>query len=520
MIALLFRITLQEPLLATSLEGDPNSATSYPFIPGSMIRGALATQYQEKHQLADMAADETARRLLFEGTTRFLNAYPLDREERRTLPVPLAWMKEKRTEPPTTVYDWSFAAEETDLEQPQRLKAPFCRLMGGVVELYTPLRRFSVHTQRDRQMGRATKDSGAVFRYEALAPNQTFGAAILLDNEADVDILRPLLAQERQPLGGSQSAGYGLVSIQVDEPQDKWREIDASPTDIPAGDPFTLTLLSDVLVREGNGQYATTLTEEMLADWLGVGEVKIHNVFKQDSVIGGFNRKWGLPLPQTPVIRAGSVFVLEANELISTEAITLLELHGIGYRRTEGLGRVVFNWHGQEHELRLERIRPEVVAEPPTHLRGESLTLAQRMARHLLQREVDGRLTDYINVLDFQPRGIAPSQLARMRVIVRSAQGGRDTQRVFDWLRDLKPKSPARKQFEAARIRGAQLYKWLNERLATPSTVWAEIGLQQASVPAIGQEQADLTEELGREVTLRLVDGVLARAIKEVKGNE
>ncbi|MFB0546785.1 MAG: type III-B CRISPR module-associated Cmr3 family protein, partial [Anaerolineae bacterium] len=397
--------------------------------------------------------------------------------------------------------------------------APFCRLVDDVVELYTPLRRFSVHTQRDRQMGRATRDSGAVFRYEALAPNQTFGAAILFDNEADVDILRPLLAQGGEPLGGSHSAGYGLVSIQVAEPQDNWREIDASPTDIPAGDPFTLTLLSDALIREGNGQYATTLTGERLADWLGVGEVKIHNVFKQSSVIGGFNRKWGLPLPQTPVIRAGSVFVLEANVSISAEAMTSLESRGIGYRRVEGLGRVAINWHGQEYELRLERIKPpEVIYEPLADLTGESLELAQRMTKYLLQREVDGKLTDYINTLDFKPRGISPSQIARMRVIVRSAQRDGDTQRVLDWLQDLKPKSPARKQFESARIRGAQLYKWLKDRLATPSNVWAEIGLQQASVPAIGQEQADLTEKLAREVTLRLVDGVLARAIKEVKG--
>ena len=45
MIALPFRGTLQEPWLDTALAGDPNSATSYPVIPGRLIRGAPAPRY-------------------------------------------------------------------------------------------------------------------------------------------------------------------------------------------------------------------------------------------------------------------------------------------------------------------------------------------------------------------------------------------------------------------------------------------------------------------------------------------
>lgn len=517
MIALPLRITLQEPLLATSLEGDPNSATSYPFIPGSLIRGALATWYWKTRQLADLAVDETARRLFLAGTTRFLNAYPLDREGHRTLPVPLSWMKEKGSKPPARIYDWSLGRENTDLEQPKTLNNPFCRLADGVVELCTPLRRFNVHTQRDRKMGRATGKSGAVFRYESLAPGQIFGAVILFDHETDVGLLHPLLADGTMLLGGSHGAGYGLVAVEAEEPQSNWREINRPLADIPAGETFILTLLSDALVRNENGQYTTTLTQEMLAYWLDVRSVKIHDIFKRSGVIGGFNRKWGLPLPQTSVIRAGSVFVLKSDKPVTAAAITSLESHGIGYRRTEGFGRVVINWHSEE-ELWLQKIEPEAQIEQPRLLAGESLALAQQMARRLLQRKVDGKLTDYINDLRFQPRGIRPSQLARLRVIARSAQRDNDTERVLDWLRDFQP--TARKQFESARVRGDRLLDWLNARLTNPPSVWTQISLQQDSLSAIGQERAELTEELAREVTLRLIDGVLARAIKEVKDND
>jgi CRISPR-associated protein Csx10 len=519
MIALPLCITLLEPLLATALEGDPNSATSYPFIPGSLIRGALIARYLGKHQLVDAAVDEHARRLFFSGATRFLNAYPLDREGRRTLPVPLAWMKEKGSEAPTRIYDWSLVGIGADPEQPKTLSEPFCRLTGDVVEVYQPLRRFSVHTLRDRHMGRATEGGGAVFRYEALAQGQAFGAAILCDHDSDLELLRPFLEAGWLNVGRSRAAGYGSIDLDAtQEPHIDWREAGRAAVDIPAGRPFTLTLLSDAAVRGGDGQYLTTLTGDLLAGWLGVGSVTIRDVFKRSGVIGGFNRKWGLPLPQIPVIRAGSVFVLEVDEPITAAAIAGLEWQGIGCRRAEGLGRVAVNWHGQEEELRLVKIEPGETQEAPGDLAGESLDLARVMLRRLLDREVEGKVTDYVNTLDFRPRGIKASQLARLRVIVRSAQGDDDTKRVGDWLESLKP--TARKQFEAARVRGARLMDWLKERLASPEGVWNEVGLQPHTLPAIGQEELELSEKLARRVTLRLIDGALARAIKEVKGDD
>ena len=36
-----YRITLSEPALLTSLEGDPNESISFNYIPGSVLRGLL-----------------------------------------------------------------------------------------------------------------------------------------------------------------------------------------------------------------------------------------------------------------------------------------------------------------------------------------------------------------------------------------------------------------------------------------------------------------------------------------------
>lgn len=51
MKAITFLLHTTQPLLATSLQGDPNSDISFPYIPGSMIRGVLIGRYLQRHNL-------------------------------------------------------------------------------------------------------------------------------------------------------------------------------------------------------------------------------------------------------------------------------------------------------------------------------------------------------------------------------------------------------------------------------------------------------------------------------------
>ena len=84
MKALTSQIHLLEPLLATQLgAGEENSAQSFNYIPGSMLRGALVSIYlgiksARMQDVGDPAHDPVCRRLFFDGTTCYLNAYPVD----------------------------------------------------------------------------------------------------------------------------------------------------------------------------------------------------------------------------------------------------------------------------------------------------------------------------------------------------------------------------------------------------------------------------------------------------------
>src|SRR5437763_1600439 len=97
-----YRIDLLEPTLVTSLLGDPNSGVAFDYLPGSVLRGILIGKYlstksADASDVSD-ASDPTLRRLFFDGTTRYLNGYPLDAYDHPGLPVPASWQHVKGQE--------------------------------------------------------------------------------------------------------------------------------------------------------------------------------------------------------------------------------------------------------------------------------------------------------------------------------------------------------------------------------------------------------------------------------------
>jgi len=510
MIAFTFRIHLREPLLATALEGDPNSSISLPFIPGSMLRGALIARYLADHSLPDAATDSTCRRLFFNDHTRYLHAYPLNRKGCRTLPVPRAWKVEKGTKTP--VYDLS--VEPADMNQPKSLSEPFVWLDENEFELYKPAKQVNVHTQRDRKMGRAVEGAGAVFRYEAIAAEEALGGVILCADDAAADVLHPVLEQSELSMGGSRGAGYGLVEIQDIQRTADWHEVSVVPGDIPAGGELAITLLSDALMRDANGQYIAYLDPALVGTWLNARlEFIPERTHAQPSVVGGFNRKWGLPLPQTAVARAGSVYVFEVVEPISANRLGRLMAEGIGERRAEGFGRLAINWHSQYDQLHLREVSEPSPVPIPQPLSETSALLARTMAERMLRRTLDRKLVEQINRLRIVGP-IANSQLSRLRVIARSALAEQDVTRISRYLDQLR--ETARKQFEDAHIEKQSLLEWLKARLGdSPDQVWHRLGLTQSDLPSIGDVQAAWTEALAQEYAIRMIDGMLVKATRE-----
>jgi CRISPR-associated protein Csx10 len=537
MKAITFLLHTKQPILATSLQGDPNSDVSFSYIPGSMIRGVLISRYFQNHGLRntddifDNSQFPAVKRLFFDGSTRYLNAYLSSHDkEKRTLPVPRSWLKKKGDEltdsKKLTIYD--FSCEQQTEDSYKSLNEGFCTVVDEDVVLYKEKRRINIHNMRDRKKGRGIDGSGAVFRYDALDAGQMFQGVILCNNPDDVAQIKPLLEPKDIWLGGSQSAGYGHTTIEIIPNQEDihWHEVDTPFEDQKDRELLRITLLSDLILRDRCGQYVamppmqlitdegerevdplTNLLEELL-------EVKLQpqSSFISSLVVGGFNRKWGLPLPQVPALAAGSVFVFNYEGELNVDRIRTLENQGIGERRVDGFGRVAVNWLEEYSKFTASLPKSETErTAPKLDPNTEDSSIAAKMAKRLLEQKLDSRLLDKVDRVKLRPNKLSNSQLSRLIIVARQALTEGCKNPVVELLGKL-PKN-ANSQFEETKIDGKsfnkQICDWLNEPSTWLDSEHLEVNIAGELVPS------NLVEKLKLEYTLRLIMAVAKKAIKE-----
>lgn len=542
-----FLLHTQQPILATSLQGDPNSDVSYPYIPGSMLRGMLIGRYCKQHKIKELdCLDKATRRVFFEDSTRYLNAYLFDPEKNyRTLPTPLCLYKDKGDEALTTVFDNSQPDLEDLPESPKRLEAGFCWINeGSELSLYEIKRRINIHNKRNRKKGRGTEATGEVFRYDAIDSGQIFEAVILCDDDEDAVIIESLLQQDNNAyLGGSRSAGYGHITIDQIKLSDCWNEIDIDwEHRSDRTNNLTVTLLSDAIIRDEWGQITTNPKElvHLISEILNT-QLQLIDVYASNTIVGGFNRKWGLPLPQVQAIAAGSVFVFEYTEVsLDPQAVRNLETQGIGERRVDGFGRVVVNWLLEESEIRAKQqdIKKNIDTQP---LNYQEKQIAQDIAQKILREKLDELLIEQVSENSPDKRQlnlVQNNQLSRLMIITKNAlnqvQAGLsgDQPHVLDSFigkdRESSQMTKAGKeQLSKLKMKNGdpfdkQIREWLK-----PSNQWLKLAWRnkdeyrhlvnenEEPVIKIANQPVDLSSQLCQEYTLRLILGIIKKMMKE-----
>jgi CRISPR-associated protein Csx10 len=520
MKAIILTLETQQPVLATSFQGDPNSDVSYSYIPGSMIRGAIIGRYMRQYHLSELdLTNDEVKRLFFDAkSTRYLNAYILSQKNQRTLPIPLSWFKDKDAEftdnLPITVYDFSVEKGE-DPETPKAVGEYFWAKEGGIVKLYKEKRRINIHNFRDRKKGRATDNQGELFRYEALDAGQTFQSIILCEDD-DVETIQNLLAEPNIWFGGSQSAGYGHTKIIETQPSStNWSEIGISAEDRENDEVVSITLLSDTLLRNDQGQPVAdpSLIKQAIEDVLNITlpQPKLGGIFISSTLIGGFNRKWGLPLPQVPALTAGSVIVFESEDIeINSEQIQRLEAGGIGERREDGFGRIAVNWLENEY---IQVILPK--SSSPSSLlplKSGSRLIAEQMAQRLLEQKLEQYLQKQVGYLNLD-EGMSNSQLSRLQSVARQALPNGDCNLVISLLNNLP--SNAMNQFYRLKIGNKSFREQLEEWLNNPTDWINSIEVKIADVERKFDDDRARQDKLAEKYTLRLIMAVAKKATKE-----
>lgn len=509
MKALSYQIHLLSPLLATQLSaGEENSSKSFNYIPGSMLRGALINLYlrerrAQKQGTYDPALDPVCRRLFFDGTNCYLNAYPVDNNFYRTIPKPLSWYmkKEELEDDNGTVYD--LALEEVENLKP--CPGCFYSLDGDIAYLVKTSSSLSMHNASAGRMVRL-KDRSTVYYYEAIAAGQVFGAAVVSKNVSDLNLLKSWMENRQIAIGGSKSAGYGRVVFRETRIHDAWNECEQQGAQRKGE--LVLTLLSDLIFRNKNGHYTTDL-DEILG-------CKHERAYQSTKIVGGFNRKWGLPLVQVPAVQAGSVFVYRAGD-IDQGALEQYLAEGIGDRRVEGFGRIAINLNRHNILSKFACDKPNLLRDDKLPLSGESTELAGRLAVRRLKKMLDGRLLEAIDRLDIIHFPPEKSQLNRLREVAKQALRQDQPEIITNYLNDMG--ETGARQFKRARITGnRRLSTWLMEDIKGEK-IWKDyLGLEQKpGIVSVAGVSAEITKEIKLEYTVRLLEAVLKKTVKKLQ---
>ena len=524
MRVLRYTVTLVQPVILSSLGGDPNSSVTYNFIPGTVLRGAAIWAYLRRNGSTDLdATDPVVQRVFFGRTTRYLNGYIVDKSGRRALPMPLSWRVRKHTSQP--VFDLAVTEPEDDMSE--RPKASFCAPDRRDALLVSPQTELAIHLARDRAAGRPVRGSGAVFRYEALSPGQVFEAAVICDEDADADVIRGLLNGESH-LGRSRTAGYGRVTWELIGDSEEWQEVPEADSRIAPLKPdstATITLLSDALLRNEYGQSSADAENIAAAvgEALGLDEApSVDKAFVRMRWIGGFNRKWGLPTQQDAAVMMGSVVRLHFREGVDAESLWALEQRGLGERISGGFGRLAVNWH-EEYSYRCYPLASLAVGSRTPEFDGASERIAKRMVERILRSKLDAAVTRAaVCLMQESGVGVRPpnSQLQQVRSIVLNCielPPDQGTARLNEFLEHIEARTSASRAFSRGMIGGGPWLKWLKYRVNHPAEIWIAIGAAEStdSVPAIGPvDPACVAGTLQYEYNLRFVESVLSLAVR------
>lgn len=470
-----YKIELQEQAVFSQLGGNPNEIESEGYVPGSSIWGNLAGLVIKKKALGNKAhTDEQFQSWFLRDGLRFLNAYPTkDDDSIRPLPTPLSVQKEKKDENEIHDFVAYIVAQDEESSPKTTLKSieGFVTLNGESLTLFQAKTTYNYHTTRNRLKGRAVKDEGAVFVYEALEAGQSF-AGLIIGKKEDLAELQKLIGWTKEDslvlrIGRSHSTQYGgaaKLTLLTAEPEEFSREIEE---DVKIDPPYlVVTLTSHLLLPNENGypyqieasdselenteaseketKYKPLSEEVAKALGLEAGSLRLQHSFAKRVLVGGYSSVWGMSKQQWLAFKTGSVFVFEL--LKGTPQFQRAEAQGLGLRKSEGYGSFVINWHGIEEKFNkldkknLESQKPDRVSEKFKTLVKDVIT-----KQIVQQAEYKGR-EDSVWFCDSATfRYLTPALLGRLELALQNKK----PQDYRNWLRELR--KPATQQLERVR---------------------------------------------------------------------
>ncbi len=318
-----------EPIrIADDSISQSGETVSLRYIPGTAIRGLVI------NALAKEEGFEQIKKKLFSNDIQYLNAY-LMAGERELMPSPKGFYEDKtivegKKEIQNVVIDGIF------LEGQKRASlGRYCYLEEDCIHYYN----VDIGSDMKIKINLEEKEKQTVFRSEYITPNHIFTGYIAVKDSSLKDLIKSIFTKTVL-IGHGKSRGLGKCEVISCD------YVNTIPfeTYLPNNDQENscyMMLLSNMAMRNENGELCG-LDVKQLEKKMGVEELKIEYCSTSTVHVNGYNRVWGLKIPSVVMYEQGSVFHLKFKGVFQKEKMLSICNNGIGVRKNEGFGRVLF----------------------------------------------------------------------------------------------------------------------------------------------------------------------------------
>lgn len=429
-----YRLYTKMPVVITDLSRSrDNSYATRGYLPGSAIRGMVVSTLAQREP-AWFDIHRTA--LLGEGT-RFLDALPVEGEG-AYLPGIMSFYGEKGSAQVVSVLNQDVAGKK------RVVLGTCCALEGDTVRGWSASTGGNLRIQR--QVGK--DEDTRPFQTSHIDAGQTFEGYILLDDPTLAGAIGEAFGNTVW-LGADRYEGFGQCAVTVLEKVETpcWQSCGYAPG-VQTDTTLYLLALSPLAMLDEFGE-PCGLDLDTLAGRLGVERVEIEACSTAMTEFGGYNRTWKCRVPALRMYDRGSIFKLCCSAAPRGEALLDIQRTGLGVRRAEGFGQILF----LRREL-LEGVRRKADGEEKTAPAVETPAAKLRRAKYRWVMERSGEL---------HRDGLSRSQLGTIQALCEKAMASGNASEL---LLHLEKNTGDRGAQHAARFRGID--RLIRQVLSTP----------------------------------------------------
>lgn len=444
-----YRLRTELPVLITDLARSyANGTAARTYLPGSAVRGMVLSELAA----SDPVWFEDHKRELLSSRTRFLDAIPC-LTKGVSLPPVLGFYGEKAK-------DELISVLRKDVSGKKRVGlGDVCALDGDTVRCRSARLEEAARIQRHVHSG---KEETQIFQTSYLGAGQEFEGTIQLDDPALAGKISEVFC-DCVWLGADRYEGFGKCAVTLLESTDQpaWQSAYGYRKTDSIGETVYLLAISPFTMTNACGEPCGIDCGE-LARWLEVESVEVLACSTSMAEIGGYNRTWGCRVPAVRMYDRGSVFQLKCSPAPSLEAIERIQREGLGIRRAEGCGSVLF-------------LRPELYEALKRKLPEETEEQAGETAEAVLRRARIRWVMERSDSLHLE--GLSRSQLGEIQSLCEKAMSARNCSELMQHLEKNRNDRGAKhgvRFVEIDRLIRTMLEQPLNKTLGIPCAAGTE----------------------------------------------